>query len=101
MIVIDREGNAWYIVDFAVPVDYHVQEKEEEKTDKYMDLAAEVRRQFTVKKVVVPIVLGALETVPAKLSESPEKLEKEYIIVSLQTAVLISTPAILRMVLNL
>ena len=54
-----------------------------------------------MKKVVVPIVLGALETVPAKLSESLEKLEKEYIIVSLQTAVLISTPAILRRVLNL
>ena len=31
-------------MDFAVPVVYHVQEKEEEKIDKYMDLADEVRR---------------------------------------------------------
>ena len=101
VIVIDREGNTWYIVDFAIPVDYHVQEKEEEKIDKYMNLAAEVGRQFKVKKVVVPIALGALETVPGKLSEWLEKLVKEYIIGSLQTAVLISTTAILRRILNL
>ena len=54
-----------------------------------------------MKKVVVPIALGALETVPGKLSEWLEKLVKEYIIGSLQTAVLISTTAILRRILNL
>ena len=54
---------------FASPVDHHVKEKEEQKIDKYMDLTAEVRRQFRVKTVIIPIVLGAFETVPAKLSE--------------------------------
>ena len=38
-----------------------------------MDLVAEVRRQFWVKTAIVPIVLGALGTVPAKLLESLEK----------------------------
>ena len=75
MVVIDREENMWYIVDFAIPMDHHVKEKEEEKIDKYMDLAAEVRRQFRVKTVIVPIVLGALGTVPAKVSESLKKLK--------------------------
>ena len=54
---------------FASPVDHHVKEKEEQKIDKYMDLTAEVRRQFRVKTLIIPIVLGAFETVPAKLSE--------------------------------
>ena len=45
-----------------------------------MDLAAGVRRQFRVKIVIVPIVLGALGTVPAKLSKSLEKLEIDDII---------------------
>ena len=88
-------------MDFAIPMDHHVKEKEEEKIDKYMDLAAEFRRQFRVKTVIVPIVLGALGTVPAKLSKSLEKLEIDDVIGSLQTAVLISTTAILRRVLNL
>ena len=54
-----------------------------------------------MKTVIVPIILGALGTDPAKLSESLEKLEIEDVIGSLQTAVLISTAAILRRVLNL
>ena len=29
MVVIDREENTWYIVDFATPMDHHVKEKEE------------------------------------------------------------------------
>ena len=29
VVVIDREENTWYIVDFAIPMDHHVKEKEE------------------------------------------------------------------------
>ena len=99
--MIDREENTWYIVDFVIPMDYHIEEKEEEKTDKYMDLAAEVRRQFREKKVILPIVLRALGTVSAKLSEMLKKSDIEDIIGSLQTVALISSTAILRRVLNL
>ena len=101
VIVIYREENTWYSGDFVIPMDHHVKEKEEEKIDKYMDFATEVRRQFRVKTVIVPIVLGDLGTVPAELSKSLEKLEIDDVIGSLQTAVLISTTAILRRVLNL
>ena len=101
VVVVDREENPWYMVDFANPMDDHVKEKEEEKIDRYMDLAAEVRRQLREKTVIVPIVLGALGTVPVKLSKLLKKLEIEDVIGSLQTGVLISTTAILRKVLNL
>ena len=101
VVVIDREENRWYIVDFTIIMDHHVKEKEVEKIDKYMDLAAEIRRQFRVKTVIVPIVLGALGTVPAKLSKSLEKLEVDDVIGSLHTAVLMSTTAVFRKVLNL
>ena len=37
-----------------------LKKKEEEKIDKYMDLAAEARKQFRVKTMIVPILLGAL-----------------------------------------
>ena len=64
---------------------------------KHMDFADEVRRQFRVKTVIVPIVLGALGTA---LSESLKKLGIEDVIGSFETAVLISITAI-RRVLNL
>ena len=83
VVVIDREENTWYIVSFAIPVDHHVKEKEEEKIDKYMDLAVDVRRQFRVQTMIVSIVLGAFGTVPAKLSESLKKLEIEDVTGSL------------------
>ena len=49
----------------------------EEKIDKYIDFAAEVRRQFMVKTVTVPVVLGALVTIPEKLSGPIEKMKIE------------------------
>ena len=101
VVVIGREENTGYIVDFAIPMDHHIKEKEEEKSDKDMDLQDEVRRQFRVKIVIVPIVLGALGTVAETLSKSLEKLEIDDIIGILETAVLTSTTAILRRVLNL
>ena len=53
------------------------------------------------KTGILPIALKALGTVPAKLSESLEKLEIEHVIKSLQATVLISTTALLRRVLIL
>lgn len=51
--------------------------------------------------MIVQIVLGVLRTVPVKLAESTKKLEIEDIIKSLQTALLVSTSAILKRVSNL
>ena len=34
VVVIDREENTWYSVDFTISMDYHVNKKEEEKIDK-------------------------------------------------------------------
>ena len=81
--VIDREEKTWYIVDFAIPMDHHVKKKEEKNIDKDMDFAAEVREQFRVKTVIVSITIGALGTVPAKLSKLIEKLVKDDVIESL------------------
>ena len=101
MVVIDREENTFCSVDFAIPMDHRIKEKEEEKIDKYMGLAVEVRRRFRVNTVTVPIVLRALGTVPGKLLELLKKLEIEDITGSLQNTVLISPAVILRKVLNL
>ena len=95
MAVVDREENIWYVVDFAILMDYHDKEKEEEKIDKFINLAAEVRRLFRPKKVTVPIFFRALGIVPAKLSGSFKKVKIEDMTGSFQTAILISTTAML------
>ena len=54
-------------MDFAVPADYRVKIKESQKRDKYLDLARELRKQRNVRMTVIPIVVGALGTVPKGL----------------------------------
>ena len=69
VLVIDKVKNTWYIGDFVIPIVHHyVKGKEEKKINKYMYLTADIRRNFRLKTVIVPIALGALGEVPAKLS---------------------------------
>ena len=61
-----------HIVDFAVPADHRVKLKEIEKKDKYLDLTRELKKLWNMKVKVVPIVIGALGTVPKGLEKSLE-----------------------------
>ena len=44
MIIVDKKGNQCQIIDFAVPYDSTVDEKEKEKIQKYQDLARELKK---------------------------------------------------------
>ena len=98
VVVIDSKGNTTYIVDFEIPMDHPVEEKEEKKIYKYMDFAAGIRWQFRATTVIVTTVLGVLGTVPTKRSESLEKVETEDVTGSLETAASTSTRATLRVI---
>ena len=53
---------------FAVPADPRVKFKESEKSDKYLDLAGELKKKlWNVEVTVIPIVIGAFETIPEGL----------------------------------
>ena len=101
ILVKNHAEKIWYIIDFAVPMDHRVEIKEAEKVHNYMNLATEVRRQHRVRTKIVPIIMGALGTVPKTLEKSFEILEIPDVTSSLQTAALLGTAAILRRVLNL
>ena len=51
------------MVDFAVPADYRVKLKENEKMDKYLDLTRELKKLWNMRVKVIPVVVGALGTV--------------------------------------
>ena len=62
-------------MDFAVPADHRVKLKENEKMDKYLDLARELKKLWNMIVKVIPIVVGALGTVPINLEKRLEDLE--------------------------
>ena len=50
-------------MNFAIPTDYWVKLKENEKKYKYLGLARELKKLRNVKVTIIPIVIGAFGTV--------------------------------------
>ena len=49
--------------------------KENEKADKYLDLARELKKKWSMKVTIIPIVIGAFGTVSKGLFKGVEDLE--------------------------
>ena len=63
IVVIDKETNECHTVDVACPIDRRICLKEQEKEEKYIDLAFEIKRLWQLRKVrITPIIIGALGT---------------------------------------
>ena len=50
-------------MNFAVQADHRVNLKESEMNDKYFDLARELKELWNMKETLIPIIIGALDTV--------------------------------------
>ena len=53
-------------MDFADAIDHTLNIKENDKTDKFLNLARELKKQWNMKLTVILIVIGSLETIPLK-----------------------------------
>ena len=58
-----KKKRTFKIVDFAFPVDQRIKVKENEKKDKYLDLARELNKLWNMKVTIIPTVIGAFGTV--------------------------------------
>ena len=84
------------IVDFAVPADHTIKLKEYEKKDKYLDLARELKKLWNMQVTIIPIVIGAFETVTKGLQQGLEDLEVGGRVETIQTTALLRTAKIQR-----
>ena len=87
-------------MNFAVPADRRVKLKEGKKGDKYLDLARELKKLWNMMVTVIPIVVGALGTIPRGLVKGLEDLEIGGQVEIIQNTALIRTARILRRVLK-
>ena len=101
VILVEKTTRKWTIIDIAVPSDFNVVRTEDWKVEKYQDLAFEVRRLHHVETTILPVVIGALGTVPRRLIRSIEVLGISDIIASTQMTALLGTAGILRRAMNL
>ncbi|XP_063956582.1 uncharacterized protein LOC135154374 [Lytechinus pictus] len=100
IVLLKKKEKECVIIDIAIPGDCRAWRKEEEKIQKYNDLAWELRRVWKVKTKVVPIVIGALGTVTTRHRSFLAVLGVEVSFETIQKASLLGTAHILRKVLN-
>ena len=100
MIFTDKEHHECQIIDFAMPYDTRVGDKEVEKIEKYLDLTRELKKVWNIKVTVVPLVVGALGTPAKALEKRLKTIGIETKITELQKTVFIHSSRILRKVLE-
>ncbi len=101
VVVLDKTKKMCHLIDIAQPGDIRVAKKETEKIQKYQDLARELCKIWQVKVKVVPVVVGALGTIPKALEKHLEEIGTNVRVDLLQKAVLLGTARILRKTLEI
>ena len=64
MVVVDKQERSCKIINFAVPGDSTIEEKERDTIEKYQDLGKELQKVWNVKLKIIPLVLGSLGAIP-------------------------------------
>ena len=55
-VVMDKTKRTTTMIDVAVPLDWKVKDKEDEKILKYQDLRIEIQKLLNIKAKVIPII---------------------------------------------
>ena len=88
-------------MDFVVLADHRVKKKKSGKRDMYQDLAREKKEQpRNIKVIMIPIVFGALGTIPKGLVKGLEDLGIRGQVETIQTTASLTSARILRRVLE-
>ena len=101
MIVVDKVKKTCTIIDFAIPYNSRVNNKEMEKIEKYQGLARELRTLCNTKVRVIPIIIGTLGTTPKQVKKRLEVIGIETRVKELQKTVIKHSSRILRNVFEI
>ena len=63
IIIRDSEKGTFRLIDVAISGDSNAIKKDAEKILKYKDLTTEIQRMWYVKTKVIPVIIGATETI--------------------------------------
>ena len=101
LVAVDKKERSCKIIDFAVPGDSRIEEKEKDKTEKYQDLGRELQKIWNVKVKIIPLVLGSLGAIPKQFGNRLKEIGITVGTPQVQKTVLIGTARILRKVLEI
>ena len=101
LLSIEKSEKNCQIIDVAIPENRRVRAKEDKKIEKYQDLAREIRKMWGVRTKVIPIVVGALGTIPLRLKQNLRTIGVDTSIELIQRSVVLGSARILTKVLEM
>ena len=101
LVVVDKKERSCKIIDFAVPGDSRIEEKEKDKIEKYQDLGRELQKIWNVNVKIIPLVVGPLGAIPKQFGKRLKQIAITAETAQVQKTVLLGTARILRKVLEI
>ena len=101
MVVLGKKERSCKIIDFAVPADSRIVEKEKDKIEKYQDLARELQKIWNVKVKIIPLLVGTLGALSKQFGNRLKQIGITAGTAQVQKTVLLGTVRILRKVLEI
>ena len=101
IVVMEKNAKKGLIIDVACPVDNNLILKRNKKLNNYSKLQLEIARMGDKETLIVPIIIGALGSIPNDLEYNLKNLGISYNVGTLQKSVLLGIANILRKVLSI
>ena len=101
LVVVDKKERICKIIDFAVPEDSKIEEKEKDKIEKYQDLRRESQKIWNDKVKIIQLVVGSLVAIPKQFGNRLKQIGITVGTAQVQKTVLLGTARILRKVLEI
>ena len=101
LVVVDKKERSCKIIDFAVPGDSRIEEKEKDKIEKYQEVGRELQKIWNVKVKIIPLVVSSLGAIPKQFGNRLKQIGIAVGTAQVQKTVLLGTARILRKVLEI
>ena len=101
MVAVDKKERSCTIIDFAVPGDSRIEEKEKDEIEKYQDLGRELQKTWNVKVKMMPLAAESLGAIPTQFGNRLKEIGITAGAAQFQKTVLLGPARILRMVLEI
>ena len=101
MVVVDKKERSCKIIDFAVPGDSRIEEKEKDKIEKYQDLGRKLQKIWNVKAKIIPLAVDSLGAIPKQFGNRLKQIGMKAGTAQVQKTVLLGTTRILRKILEI
>ena len=64
LVIVDKKERICKMIDFAVPGDSRIKEKDKDKIEKCQDLGRKLQKRWNVKVKIIPLVVGSSGAIP-------------------------------------